>query len=113
MSRDNETEDVLNNDKISSVVSFHIDSTTPILLNHYDDRKNKLKTKRIESFDMLRGILMILMALDHTHSALSRNPSHDYYYNIGSGDFYLSVFNDNIHLSIYHFLLRLLCHLCA
>jgi uncharacterized membrane protein len=59
-----------------------------------------IKTKRLESIDFLRGIVMIIMALDHTR---------DYFHNSA----FLSNPEDLAHTNVLLFFTRWITHFCA
>ncbi|HEX5051986.1 MAG TPA: heparan-alpha-glucosaminide N-acetyltransferase domain-containing protein [Planctomycetota bacterium] len=60
-------------------------------------------TERLLAIDWLRGLVMVLMALDHVDHAINRNHAH--------GD--SAAFGDQGPLSVPDFLVRWLTHLCA
>eukprot|EP01084_Bolivina_argentea_P075174 136298_1 len=68
-------------------------------------------TVRVITFDILRGLIMIFMALDHCHGVISTKAGSESY--ITHDPTYYNTFNGNLILSIYHFLLRLISHTCA
>eukprot|EP01084_Bolivina_argentea_P179561 310272_1 len=104
-----------NNSNDVVMISMHATATTPsnietpILSNHNVKTTNK-SSNRLSSFDIFRGLIMIIMLIDHFESLTTKQMNEAWY---GMHPGYYITFKGNLPLALYKFWWRWLSGICA